>query len=192
MIFSNSPRKSKQYLTTWPLLQGTQITNNGDPNIHIQCINETMSFRPESFTVPNQVVRCLIITCTLRNLLRCDRTDQCPEKTLDTVQTNILFSFWPSNQAWSCTSGKIEWASLPVSAESHFACHVLISAGLVKLWKSLAAACRACSAHRPAHLSPVPRDTEFTPFLPQLRSSTDSNAIFYIHTPEGELDVQFS
>jgi hypothetical protein len=49
-----------------PLLQCTQITN-GDPNTHIQRgerTNETMSFQPESFTVPNQVVHCLTRTHT--------------------------------------------------------------------------------------------------------------------------------
>jgi hypothetical protein len=51
---------------TTPLFQGTQITNE-DPNTHIQRgkrINETMSFHPESFAVPNQLVYCLIFTCT--------------------------------------------------------------------------------------------------------------------------------
>jgi hypothetical protein len=63
------PKPSKEVQATLhgtPLLQCTQITN-GDPNTHIQrskCINETMSFQPESFTVPNQKVHCLIITCT--------------------------------------------------------------------------------------------------------------------------------
>jgi hypothetical protein len=127
-----------------PLLQCTQITNR-DPNTHIQRgkrINETMSFQPKSFTVLNQVVHCLIITRThthirsspIRNLPRCDRTEQCPDKTLETVHTKLLSSFWPSNQGRSVTSGKIEWANLPVPAESHFACHALINAGLAKLW----------------------------------------------------------
>jgi hypothetical protein len=40
---------------------------NEDPNTHIQHgkrINETMSCQPESFTIPNQVVHCLRISCT--------------------------------------------------------------------------------------------------------------------------------
>jgi hypothetical protein len=91
-----------------PLLQCTQITN-GNPNTHIQrCnrINETMSFQPKSFTVPNEVVHSLIInyththththirSSTIRNLPRCDRTKQSPDKTLDTVHTSLLSSFW--------------------------------------------------------------------------------------------------
>jgi hypothetical protein len=87
-----------------------------------------------NLSVPNQVVHCLIITCTHTHQIfnyskstkmRCDRTEQCPNKTLDTVQTNLLSSFWASNQGRSVTSGKIEWANLPVSAESHFVCHAL-------------------------------------------------------------------
>jgi hypothetical protein len=107
--------------------------------------NETTSFQPNSFTVPNQVVHCLIIICThtyirssiIRNLSRCDQTEQCPDKTFDTVQIKLLSSFWPSNLGQSVTSGKIEWANLPVSTESHFGCHALINAGLAKLWNSL-------------------------------------------------------
>jgi hypothetical protein len=55
---------------------------------------------------------------TIRNLPRCDRTEQCPDKTFDTVQTKLLSSFWPSNEGRSVT----------LSAESHFACHALINA----------------------------------------------------------------
>jgi hypothetical protein len=98
---------------------------------HFKRTNETMSFQPESFTVPNQVVHYLITTrthththirsSTIRNLPRCDRTEQCPNKTIDTVHTKLFSSFWPSNQGRSVTSGKIEWANLPVSAGTHFA-----------------------------------------------------------------------
>jgi hypothetical protein len=77
-----------------------------------------------------------IRSSTIRNLPRCNRTVQFPDKFLDTVHTNLLSSFWPSNQDRSVTSGKIEWANLPVSAESYFACHALINANLVKLWKA--------------------------------------------------------
>jgi hypothetical protein len=90
-LYSQPSKEIQATLHGTPLLQCTQITN-GDPNTHIQCgkrTNETMSSQPESFTVPNQVVHCLIITrththirsSTNRNLPRCDRTEQCPDKT---------------------------------------------------------------------------------------------------------------
>jgi hypothetical protein len=142
-----------------------------------------MSFQPESFTVPNQVVHCLIITrththirsSTIRNLQRCDRTEQCPNKILDKVQTKLLSSFWPSNQGRSVTSGKIECANLPVSAESHFACHALINTGLANSGnRSVTMVCKRWSlpmppvvpAHRPVHFLPVPRETESTSTSP--------------------------
>jgi hypothetical protein len=109
------PKHSKEVQATLhgtPLLQCTQITNR-DPNTHIQrgkCINETMSFQPESFTVPNQVVHYHIISCThthtqirsskIQNLPRCDRTEQ------------FIFSFWPSNHGRSVTSGMGEPTSI--------------------------------------------------------------------------------
>jgi hypothetical protein len=76
-----------------------------------------------------------IRSSTIRNLPRWYQTEQCPDKTVDTVHTNLLCSFWPSNQSRSVTSGKIEWAHLPVSTKSYFPCHALIN--LAKLWKSL-------------------------------------------------------
>jgi hypothetical protein len=48
-----------------PLLQSTQITNWYPTHIQRgKRINETMSFLLKSFTLPNQVVHCLIILCT--------------------------------------------------------------------------------------------------------------------------------
>jgi hypothetical protein len=157
------------------LLQCTQITN-GNPNTHILCgkrINEAMSLQLETLTVPNQVVHCLIITYTHTSDLQLfeiyqDAIEQgnVQIKTLDTMQTNLLSSFWPSNQSRSVTSGKIEnKTNLPVPAESHFTCPALINAGLAKLWKPLEdnglskmepsnAACRARSSTRSFPTSP--------------------------------------
>jgi hypothetical protein len=60
-------KKVKETLHGTPLLQCTQITNHVSIEISIQRgkrINETMSFQPKSFKVPNQVVHSIIITCT--------------------------------------------------------------------------------------------------------------------------------
>jgi hypothetical protein len=65
----NHPKPSKEVQATLhgtPLLQCTQFTNR-DLNTQIQRgkrINKTMSFQLKSFTVPNQVVHFLLITCT--------------------------------------------------------------------------------------------------------------------------------
>jgi hypothetical protein len=134
------PKLTKEVQAT---LHGTQITN-WYPNNHIQRGNASMrrclSTRNLSkcqikwSTVSPTHTHIHIRFSTIWNLPRCDRTEQCPDKTLDTVQTNLLSSFWPSSQGRSVTFGKIEWSNLPVSAESHFACHALINAGLAKLW----------------------------------------------------------
>jgi hypothetical protein len=177
------------------LIQITQITN-GDPNTHIQRgkrINEKMSFQPESFTVPNQVVHCLIISCThtlirsstIRNLPRCDRAKQCPDKTLDTVQTNLLSSFWPSNQGRCVTSGKIEWAKMPVWPHSGNRLETMVG----RIWRLPMPS--VVPAHRPVHFPSVPRETKSTSTSPQFRSGTGSSTIVYIHTPEGDFDARF-
>jgi hypothetical protein len=46
--------------------------------------------------------------------------------------------------------------------------------------------------YQPVHFPTVLRDMESTSTSPQFRSGTGSNTIAYIHTPEGESDVQFS
>jgi hypothetical protein len=59
--FPKTLRKSKQHL------KAHHLFTSGCPNTHIQRgkhINETMYFHPKSFTVPDQVVHCLILTCT--------------------------------------------------------------------------------------------------------------------------------
>jgi hypothetical protein len=53
-----------------------------------------------------------IRSSTIRSLPRCDRTEQCPDKTLDIVQTKLLSSFWPSNQGRSVTSRMSEPTSI--------------------------------------------------------------------------------
>jgi hypothetical protein len=72
----------------------------------------------------------------IRNPPRWDRTEQCPDKTLDTVQKPSLFLL-ALNSAPKCHIWKNSMNEPTVPAESHFACHVLINAGQAKLWKSL-------------------------------------------------------
>jgi hypothetical protein len=47
-------------------------------------------------------------------------------------------------------------------------------------------------AHRPVHFPSVQRESESTSTSPQFRSGTGVSTIFYIHTPEGDSDAQFS
>jgi hypothetical protein len=78
--------------------------------------------------------------------------------------------------------------------ESHFACHALINAGLAKLWKSLEdnGLPKMVPYNAAVHFSLVLREMESTSTSPQFRSGTGSSTVAYIHTPEGESDVQFS
>jgi hypothetical protein len=90
-----------------------------------------------------------IRSSSIRNLPRCNRTEQCPDKTLDTVQTKLLSSFWPSNHGQSFTTGKIEWENLPVSAESLSCYHQRRSS------QTLETACHACSSTSLFPISPM-------------------------------------
>jgi hypothetical protein len=129
----------------------------------------------------------------LRHLPRCDRTEQCPDKTLDTVHTNLLSSFCPSNQGRSVTSGKIDFANLPVL----FCLHALMIAGLnrskIMVYRRWSLPMPpVVPAHRPVHFPPVLREMESTSTSLQLRSGPGSSTIVYILTPEDESDVKFS
>jgi hypothetical protein len=96
-----------------PLLQCSQITN-GDSNIDIQCgkrINETMSFQPEFFTVPNQVVHHNLLHTPTSDLQQFgiyqNAIKQSNVQIKPLIQCKQTFSppFWPSNQGQSVTSG---------------------------------------------------------------------------------------
>jgi hypothetical protein len=112
------PKPSKEVQATLhgtPFLQCTQITNR-NPRTHNQRgkrINETMSFQPKSFTVPNQMVYCLIITCTrthirsstIRNPPRCDRTEQCPDNRSLTQCIHLPLKPGPKCHIWKNRMG---------------------------------------------------------------------------------------
>jgi hypothetical protein len=130
------------------------------------------------------VIHCLIITCThthirsstIRKLpSRCDR---CPDKTFDTVQTKLLYYFWPSNH------GRV---NLPVLTESNFACHALSStpvqpnsgnrSKIMVCWRWSLPMPPVVPAHRPVHVPPIPHETVSTSTSTQFRSGSGSNCL---------------
>jgi hypothetical protein len=158
----------------------------------------------ESFTVPYQVVHCFIVLhtytihtarLTIRNLLKCDQAAQWPDTILDTVETNFLSSFWPSNQGRRKTFGCMEWVKLPVSAASHFPCNSFSKKDLAKPWKSIAKVAYQKQHYSILHVVPVcpqsrypraPREKGSILFQPQLHHPISRYTFVFIRKPSDE------
>jgi hypothetical protein len=156
-----------------------QATLHGTPLL--QCTHEWVSQNSHSARQAYQ-----------RDVVFPPETEQCPDKTLDKPSLLLLaLKPGPKCHIWKNRMGEpTSIRGISICLPCFHQCRSNQTLGIARRW------CLPMPPvvpdHRPVHFPSVLREMKSTSTSPQFRSGTGCSTVVYIHTPEGESDVQFS